>query len=111
MQEADAHLGLGTRHLHIGDADRPSRLLEDWGQSPFFAGQLSDLLRKGICCSALAYSPQAYNVGWNAGPIAGQDIAHAHLHVIPRFSDEPMAGIRFWLKQPNIGDSPLFLQV
>lgn len=48
-------------------------------------------------------SPQGYNVGWNAGPAAGQDIPHAHLHVIPRFADEPKAGrgIRYWLKQDD----------
>ena len=46
-------------------------------------------------------SPDGYNVGWNCGPTAGQKIEHAHLHVIPRFKDEPLAGkgIRFWLQQ------------
>ena len=47
------------------------------------------------------HSPMGYNVGWNCGAVAGQEIFHAHLHVIPRFKDEPLAGkgIRFWLKQ------------
>ncbi len=46
-------------------------------------------------------SPDAYNLGWNCGVVAGQEIKHAHLHVIPRFRDEPYAGrgIRYWLKQ------------
>lgn len=46
--------------------------------------------------------PQGYNVGWNSGRVAGQEIFHAHLHVIPRYADEPLAGkgIRYWLKQP-----------
>lgn len=46
-------------------------------------------------------SPDGYNVGWNCGSVAGQKVEHAHLHVIPRFRDEPLAGkgIRFWLKQ------------
>lgn len=49
------------------------------------------------------YRPQGYNVGWNSGSVAGQHIFHAHLHVIPRFSDEPLAGkgIRHWIKQPE----------
>jgi diadenosine tetraphosphate (Ap4A) HIT family hydrolase len=49
------------------------------------------------------YAPQGYNVGWNSGGVAGQEIFHAHLHVIPRYADEPLAGkgIRYWLKQPT----------
>lgn len=47
------------------------------------------------------YQPQGYNLGWNSGKTAGQEVFHAHLHVIPRFADEPYAGrgIRYWLKQ------------
>ncbi|MCK6255924.1 HIT family protein [Fictibacillus sp. KIGAM418] len=47
--------------------------------------------------------PDGYNIGWNSGEIGGQHILHAHLHVIPRFSDEPYAGqgIRSWLKSPS----------
>lgn len=49
------------------------------------------------------YSPDGYNVGWNIGRVAGQSIPQAHLHVIPRFADEPLAGrgIRYHLKQPQ----------
>ncbi len=49
------------------------------------------------------YSPVGYNVGWNAGAVGGQTVFHAHLHVIPRYPDEPLAGkgIRYWLKQEN----------
>ncbi|WP_318617824.1 HIT family protein [Sporosarcina sp. YIM B06819] len=44
-----------------------------------------------------------YSVGWNTGKTGGQSIPHAHLHVIPRFSDEPHAGkgIRYWIKQQD----------
>ena len=47
------------------------------------------------------YAPEGYNLGWNCGQVGGQEIFHAHLHVIPRFKDEPFAGqgIRYWLKQ------------
>ncbi len=46
------------------------------------------------------HSPDGYNVGWNAGAVAGQQVFHAHLHVIPRFAQEPLAGqgIRAHLK-------------
>ena len=48
------------------------------------------------------YHPDGYNVGWNCGAVGGQLAMHAHMHVIPRFRQEPYAGrgIRYWLKQP-----------
>jgi diadenosine tetraphosphate (Ap4A) HIT family hydrolase len=47
-------------------------------------------------------APDGYSIGWNVNEPAGQAIPHAHLHVIGRYADEPMAGqgIRFALKQP-----------
>ncbi|MEZ4865153.1 MAG: HIT family protein [Caldilineaceae bacterium] len=47
--------------------------------------------------------PDGYNVGWNCEQVGGQEVFHAHLHVIPRFVDEPLAGkgIRYWLKQAD----------
>lgn len=49
------------------------------------------------------YRPDGYNIGWNCGATAGQHIMHAHLHVIPRFRDEPLTGkgIRYWLKSED----------
>jgi diadenosine tetraphosphate (Ap4A) HIT family hydrolase len=49
----------------------------------------------------LEFHPDGYNLGWNIGAIGGQEIFHAHLHVIPRYADEHYAGkgIRYWLKQ------------
>lgn len=49
------------------------------------------------------FQPEGYNIGWNCGSVGGQEIFHAHLHIIPRFKDEPLAGkgIRYWLKQPS----------
>lgn len=49
------------------------------------------------------FEPDGYNVGWNVERAGGQEVAHAHLHVIPRYSDELFAGrgIRSWLKQPE----------
>ncbi len=60
------------------------------------------LLRKVKERLDVEYGPQGYNLGWNSGVVAGQEIFHAHLHVIPRYADEPLAGkgIRYWLKQP-----------
>lgn len=46
------------------------------------------------------HQADGYNIGWNCNDVGGQHIMHSHLHVIPRFSDEPYAGkgIRHWLK-------------
>lgn len=47
--------------------------------------------------------PQGYNIGWNIGSTGGQNVAHAHLHLLARYEDEPLAGkgIRFAFKQPD----------
>ena len=49
------------------------------------------------------HQPAGYNLGWNCEVSAGQEIFHAHLHVIPRYVGEPFAGrgIRYWLKHEN----------
>lgn len=59
------------------------------------------LLKKAKKLLDKKYQPDGYNVGWNAAAAAGQEIFHAHMHVIPRFKDEPFAGkgIRYWIKQ------------
>ena len=39
-----------------------------------------------------AFSPDGYHLLMNNGEASGQEIAHAHLHVIPRFYDD---GVKF----------------
>ncbi len=60
-----------------------------------------DLLAEVKQLLDIKYRPDGYNIGWNVGEIGGQEIFHAHLHIIPRYHDEPYArkGIRYWLKQ------------
>lgn len=44
------------------------------------------------------YRPDAFNVGVNDGPAAGQTVPHAHIHVIPRRNGDtpdPRGGIRW----------------
>jgi histidine triad (HIT) family protein len=47
--------------------------------------------------------PDGYNIGWNIRKVGGQEVFHAHLHIIPRYSDELYSGkgIRYWFKQPE----------
>lgn len=43
------------------------------------------------------FSPDAYNIGSNAGLEAGQTIMHLHIHLIPRYSgdiEDPTGGVR-----------------
>lgn len=60
-----------------------------------------DLLQRAKKLLDKKYSPDGYSIGWNTGEAGGQSIFHAHLHVIPRFKEEPYAGrgIRYWIKQ------------
>jgi len=44
------------------------------------------------------YSPDGFNIGVNDGAVAGQTIAHAHIHVIPRRKgdvEDPRGGVRW----------------
>ncbi|WP_419947512.1 HIT family protein [Candidatus Palauibacter sp.] len=46
--------------------------------------------------------PDGFNVGVNDGPAGGQTVAHAHIHVIPRFEGDavdPRGGIRWVLPE------------
>ncbi len=42
-------------------------------------------------------APDAFNIGINNGPAAGQTIPHLHVHVIPRYHgdmERPEGGVR-----------------
>jgi histidine triad (HIT) family protein len=49
------------------------------------------------------HEPDGYTIGWNCFAASGQSIPHAHLHVLLRYSDEPLAGkgIRWFFRQPE----------
>lgn len=47
---------------------------------------------------AARYSPDDFNIGLNDGRAAGQTVAHAHVHVIPRYQGDvpdPRGGVRW----------------
>ncbi|MEK4520946.1 MULTISPECIES: HIT family protein [unclassified Psychrobacillus] len=69
---------------------------QEWTATKYLLKEAKDYIDK-------LYNPDGYNIGWNCNSIGGQHIMHAHLHIIPRYVDEPYAGkgIRHWLKSPE----------
>jgi diadenosine tetraphosphate (Ap4A) HIT family hydrolase len=56
-----------------------------------------DLVREVKKILEERYATDAFNVGVNCGETAGQTVDHAHIHVIPRYSDDvddPRGGVR-----------------
>ncbi|MFA6416712.1 MAG: HIT domain-containing protein [Patescibacteria group bacterium] len=66
---------------------------EEWLSIKSLLGEVKVILDK--------YNPSGYNIGWNIGDDAGQNVNHTHLHIIARFPDEPLRGkgIRHAFKQ------------
>jgi len=62
-----------------------------------------DLLVKAKAAQDERLAPDGYTLIWNCFPDIGQPALHAHLHVIPRFDDEPLAdqGGRSAIKVPE----------
>lgn len=45
-----------------------------------------------------AFKPDAFNIGINDGPAAGQTVPHLHIHLIPRYCEngvDPRGGVRW----------------
>ncbi|MGP4073567.1 HIT family protein [Piscibacillus sp. B03] len=66
---------------------------EEWGSTYSLLQDVKNYLDRD-------HNPDGYNVGWNCGEVGGQSIFHAHMHVLPRYKDEGMAGkgIRYFIK-------------
>jgi ATP adenylyltransferase len=53
------------------------------------AAELHELTTQAIAGLRAVYSPDAFNVGWNLGQVAGGSISgHLHEHVVPRWSGD-----------------------
>lgn len=59
---------------------------------------LMELLEGAKAALDAEHRPDAYNVGLNDGPAAGQTVPHCHLHLIPRYAgdvEDPRGGVRW----------------
>ena len=57
--------------------------------------QAIDTIKNGL---DKEFSPDAYNIGINDGPEAGQTVPHLHIHLIPRYNgdtEDPRGGVRW----------------
>ncbi len=60
-------------------------------------GALLELLDAGKALLEARFKPAGYNIGINVGAMAGQTIAHLHVHLIPRYAGDvadPRGGVR-----------------
>jgi len=58
---------------------------------------LLDLLDEAKALLDARFHPAGYNIGVNVGAVAGQTIAHLHVHLIPRYEGDvanPRGGVR-----------------
>lgn len=74
------------------------RLIADWWEAtPGERADIFDLVDIVRDKIIELHGPDGFNLGFNAGPAAGQTVDHLHLHVIPRFDGDvpdPRGGIR-----------------
>lgn len=53
------------------------------------AAEIHELTVRALAALRTVYGPEAFNIGWNLGEVAGGSIAaHLHEHVVPRWSGD-----------------------
>ena len=53
------------------------------------AAEIHDLTVRAIAALRTTFRPEAFNVGWNLGEVAGGSIAaHLHEHIVPRWGGD-----------------------
>ena len=65
---------------HVGELDQ---------LTPDEAAEVHELTTRAIAALRAVYAPDAFNVGWNLGQVAGGSISgHLHEHVVPRWAGD-----------------------
>jgi ATP adenylyltransferase len=73
-------------HLMVASLRHVADLAE---LTPGEAAELHELTTQAIAALRAVYAPDAFNVGWNLGQVAGGSISgHLHEHVVPRWSGD-----------------------
>jgi len=81
------HTLLISKEAYVNIFDMPEKLLE----------KIGPLLKKLSVAIIKATKAKGLNIGMNNGEIAGQAIAHAHLHIMPRIKGD---GHKLWRGKP-----------
>jgi len=66
--------------------------------------EMADVAQRIAAAQVHALSAEGYNLVMNNGEVAGQEILHAHMHIIPRFSNDQM---RFGWRHMEYGKDEL----
>jgi ATP adenylyltransferase len=68
----------------------PARHTGELGDlDPAESAEIHDLTVRSLATLRAVYAPDAFNVGWNLGAVAGGSITgHLHQHVVPRWSGD-----------------------
>lgn len=93
-EKAIGNAGMAITKRHV---ETPFELNDsEWGRLRELLPEFKAILDKNE-------PAQGYNIGWNVYPAGGQNVNHAHLHVIARYDDEPLAGkgIRYAFKDES----------
>lgn len=72
--------------LFVPERDAPGNIAEAFRMALLMG---TAMVRRGDC--------EAFNIGMNMGPAAGQTVMYPHVHLIPRRSndvDDPVGGVR-----------------
>ena len=76
---AAGHLMVAPKR-HVGDLDELSEVE---------AAEIHRLTVRALAALRAVYRPEAFNVGWNLGEVAGGSIAaHLHEHIVPRWGGD-----------------------